>query len=210
MKRYTIPITSLRDQFLAGAIIGVVVFFILQVFQPFGTDDFEMRHKFLFLAGYGVICTVTYTLYYLIMMTLFGRWFTPQRWNMLREVLTLIPVVVIMSLGGLIYHHAILRGYDIHFSDIVYFLRISLAVAVIPFTVLLYRKWLRSKLTTVQESVGGEAYVITFESNNKGEKPVEVSSDKLLYVRSEGNYIEVVFLSPDGVKKAAAQYPEPG
>jgi hypothetical protein len=176
MKCYTIPVTSLKDQLLAGVVIGVVVFFILQVFQPFGTDDHEMRNKLLFLAGYGVICTVTYTIYYLIMMTVFGSWFTPQKWNMLREVLTLIPALVIMSLAGLIYHHTILGGYYIHFNDIIYFFRISLAVAVIPFTVLLYRKWLRSKLTTVQESAGRDAYFITFESNNKGEKPVVVGS----------------------------------
>jgi len=157
-----------------------------------------MKNKFLFLAGYGIICTTIYIGYYTFSMILFKKWFIPRRWNIVKETLTIIPALIIMSVASLFYHHRIIGNYNIGISDIFYFFRISLAVAIIPFSVLLYRKWLKSKLTTTEFSKNTADYTITFESDNKKEKPITLNSEELVYIKSNGNYIEIA--SKNGLK----------
>jgi len=199
LKRH-LPVTSLRSQLITGIIIGLSVFLILALFQPFGTFGFNMPHKFLFLAGYGVICSLVYSTYYTLIMLLFKKWFAPLKWNVVREMVTLVPVLFLISLASLYYHHGILGGYEIRFNDVFYFFRISMAVAVIPFAVLFYRKHLLSNLTTIERHDSDSAYLITFEGNNKNEKPVTVASSSLLYVKSDGNYIEIAVRTDDTIK----------
>jgi len=200
MIKRIIPVTSLKSQLMAGIIIGLAVFFILAVFQPFGTFGFTMKNKLLFLAGYGLICMVIYPSYYALTMMFFKKWFTPVKWTIIREITTLLPVIFLISLAGLWYHHRIIGGYTIDASDVFYFFRISLAVAVVPFSVLFYRKYLISNLTTVNAPEADEFYSVTFESNNKNEKPVTVASPGLVYVKSEGNYIEIAIKTTEGIR----------
>jgi hypothetical protein len=195
-----LPVTSLKNQVIASIIIGLSVFLILALFQPFGTFGFTMPHKFLFLSGYGVVCSLVYSAYYALAMLLFKRWFAPAKWNIVREMVTIIPVLFIISLVSLYYHHGILGGYEIRLNDVFYFFRISMAVAVIPFSVLFYRKHLLSNLTTIEHHDSDSGYLITFDSNNKNEKPVTVASASLLYVKSDGNYIEIAVRTGDGIK----------
>lgn len=196
----SIQVSSIKNQMITGIVIGFCVFLILAIFQPFGTFEFSMRNKLLFLAGYGVICTAIYIAYYFLIMTLIKKWFAPLKWNIVKEITTIIPVLILISMVSLYYHHEVIGGYDIGMGDVFYFFRISLAVAVIPFSVLLYRKWLKSSLTTIVPPESDTDYSVTFNSNNKNEKPVTVVSSGLLYVKSEGNYIEIVRKNNDGMK----------
>jgi hypothetical protein len=198
--KQTLSITPLSSQLLAGAIIGFSVFFILAVFQPFGTYGFQMRHKILFLAGYGALCTVTYAGYYALTMYWLKKWYNPTRWNVVRELATLIPVVIAMSMAALYYHHAVIGGYSIHLGDIIYFLKISLAVGIVPFSILFYIKWSNSRTITVESNGSTSEVSITFESNNKKEKPVTIQLSDLIYVKSNGNYIEIKQRTEKGVK----------
>jgi hypothetical protein len=172
MFKRPVSITSLKNQVMTSIIIGLSVFLILVVFQPFGTFGFRMSHKTFFLAGYGVICTSIYIIYYAFVMSIFKKWFAPLNWNILKEIVTLLPALFLISFASLWYHHLIIGGYEIDINDVSYFFRISLAVAVIPFSILFYRKMLLSNLTTIQQPDSESGYSVTFESNNKNEKPV--------------------------------------
>jgi len=196
----SIQVSSIKSQMITGIVIGFCVFLILAIFQPFGTFEFSMRNKALFLAGYGVICTSIYFVYYFLTMTVLKKWFTPLKWNIVKEITTIIPVLILISMVSLYYHHEVIGGYEIGMGDVFYFFRISLAVAVIPFSVLLYRKWLKSSLTTIVLPESDTDYSVTFNSNNKNEKPVTVVSSGLLYIKSEGNYIEIARKNNDGIK----------
>jgi hypothetical protein len=105
MFKRPVSITSLKNQVMTSIIIGLSVFLILVVFQPFGTFGFRMSHKTLFLAGYGVICTSLYIIYYAFVMSLFKKWFAPLSWNILKEIVTLLPALFLISFASLWYHH---------------------------------------------------------------------------------------------------------
>ncbi len=186
-----IYVSSLKKQVTTGLIIGIVVILILLLFQPFGTFEFKMKGKYLFLSGYGIICSVIYIGYYGLLMGVLKKWFSPQKWNFIRELITVIPLLMLLSTTALLYHHAILGGYDIRFSDVVYFFKISLAVALIPFSILLYRKYNISNLTTVTPEKNSDDYIIHIDSSNKKEKPISTKASNLVYIKSNGNYIDV-------------------
>ncbi len=187
----TFPVSSLKEQLIVAIISGLVVFLILLMFQPYGTYTFHMRYKALFLAGYGVIFFAGYSLYYTCLMLFFKKWFLPTGWNLLKEIITFIPVLFLIPIAAILYHHNIIGGYTIRLIDVIYFFYISLSVGIIPFSVHFYRKWMKSKLITIQSSDDETHCSITFESTNKKEKSITITSDFLMYIKSEGNYIEV-------------------
>ncbi len=186
-----VPISSIKEQIIASLIIGLFVFMILIMFQPYGTYSFHMEYKTLFLAGYGVIFAVDYSLYFIIVMSVFKKWFNPLRWNLGKEIITFLPVLFLLPLSAILYHNQVLGGYTIRLIDIIYFFYVSLSVSILPFSLLFYRKWMKSKLISINQLNDSSVCTITFESNNKKEKSVTVESDKLLYIKSDGNYIDI-------------------
>lgn len=191
------PVTRLKNQIITGFIIGLSVSFILIIFQPFGTYEFRMDYKSLFLLGYGIICATVYSVYYFLLMTLIKKWFAPQKWNIAKEIVTVIPVLIIMPIASFYYYNIVILDDDIMVNDFGYFFLLSIAIGVIPLTTLSYHKYLKSKLTSVKSSESSKGYIITIESNNKKEKSVVVKSEELIYIKSNGNYIEISMKSSE-------------
>ncbi len=131
-----IPVTPLKQQVIAGGIIGLMVFFILLVFQPFGTYGFSMAYKSLFLLGYGIIASLCYIVFYTAGHLLFPQWFSSGNWNIIKEVRCLILVIFLLTLASLLYHHQIIGNYTINGMAFLKFLKYTLSVAIVPFSVL--------------------------------------------------------------------------
>ena len=191
-----IPPTPFRKQITAGGIIGILVFFILFVFQPFGTYEFSSANKSLFLFGYGVINTLSYIGFYAAGFLLFPRWFSFSNWNLLKETTCLILVLLLMTLMSLLYHHQFVGNYQLSLSVFLNFMKYSSAVAVVPFSILYYQKWIHFKFTHDLNDMADETessiQTITFDSNNKNEPSVILPENEILFIKSEGNYIEIV------------------
>ena len=179
---------------MTGSIVGFFVFFILLVFQPFGTYDFSMANKSLFLLGYGVISATTYIAFYTLGILLLPKWYNAKNWNLLKELITFFLVFNLMTLACLFYHQQIIGGYYITLPVYFNFLKYSLAVAFLPFFILYYQKWISRRLTIVSEEHNTEPKIniIKFSGTNKNELPVELAENDILYLKSDGNYIEIV------------------
>ncbi len=194
-----IPLTPLKQQLFAGGIIGIMVFFILLVFQPFGTYEFSISNKNLFLFGYGVLNALIYMFFYAVGHLLFPRWFSFSKWNLMKEGICLILIILLMTLASLLYHHRIIGNDTLNLNVFIHFLKYSLAVATVPFTALYYQKWIQFKLTQRipinTEKTENIILLITFESNNKNEPSVTLPENEILFIKSEGNYIELMQLN---------------
>lgn len=191
-----IPLTPFRQQLISGGIIGLLVFFILLVFQPFGTYGFSIANKSLFLFGYGAINTLCYIGFYTAGFLFFPRWFSFSNWNLLKEAICLILALLLMTMASLLYHHQFVGNYQLNLSVFLNFLKYSSAVAVVPFSVLYYQKWIYFKLTQRinenSDETGNTNQTITFDSNNKNEPSLSLPENEILFIKSEGNYIEIV------------------
>lgn len=192
---HRIPLTPFKKQLAAGSVIGLLIFFILIVFQPFGTYGFSIPNKSLFLFGYGVINASSYICFYAAGFLLFPRWFSFSNWYLLKEATCLILVLLLMTMASLLYHHQFIGTYKLNLSAFLNFLKYSSAVAVVPFSILYYQKWIHFQLTQrVNENSGTEnpIQIITFDSNNKNEPSITLPENEILFIKSEGNYIEIV------------------
>lgn len=198
-----IPLTSLPGQILIGGIIGSLVFFILLVFQPFGTYNFSIAHKTLFLLGYGILTAASYLLFYLFGFLFFPKWFDPQKWNLLKEIVAFFVVFNLMTLACLVYHQQLVGGYYITLPVYFGFLKYSIAVGCLPFLVLYYQKWISSRLTKVDVDIENESEnkTVKFCSTNKNESPVELFENEILFLKSDGNYLEIVSLNASKMEK---------
>lgn len=191
-----IPHTPLKQQLVAGGIIGLMVFFILLVFQPFGTYGFSMANKSLFLFGYGIIAALCYIAFYTAGHLLFPRWFSSARWSVIKEAACLIFVVLLLTLASLIYHHQVIGNYTMNGLAFLNFLKYSVSVALVPFSVLYYQKWIQFRLVVrtpfSADEPANKTQSITFISNNKNEPSVTLPENEIVFIKSEGNYIEVM------------------
>lgn len=197
--------SPLRHHLYAGGILGGIVFFILLVFQPFGTWEFSIANKWLFLFGYGLITALTYMGYYALGFALFTRWFTPDRWTLFREFLTLAGVLLVMNLLCLFYHHWFVGKEAVTFTGYISFLRYSLLMALLPGILFYYQKWIYlqlDKVARVQESkLEPEKLMVSFFSTNKNEEPILLPEEEIVWVKSEGNYVEVMQLKGELIRK---------
>ena len=200
---HNIPLTLLPGQILIGSIIGSLVFFILLVFQPFGTYDFLIAHKTLFLLGYGILTAASYIIFYLFGFLFFTKWFDAQKWNLLKEIISFFVVFNLMTLVCLVYHQQLIGGYYITFPVYFGFLKYSLAVGCLPFFVLYYQKWISRRLTKVNVEISNEieSTKVKFCSTNKNESPVELFENEILFLKSDGNYLEIVSFIESKVEK---------
>lgn len=203
---FTLP--PLQKHLKSGGIIGIITFLILWVFQPFGTYDFAISNKMLFLAGYGVITTFTYMAFYALGYAVFPKWFNTGSWNLFREVFALLLVLLLISFFCLVYHHWFTGEDQVTLIGYLQFLKFCLLVAVWPFAILYYQKWLQAKLKVARKDVFKETNesvdsdtVLVFESKNKNEEPVSVPASKIVWLKAEGNYVEIASSKKSAIKK---------
>ena len=201
-------LVPLQKHLKAGGVIGGITFLILWIFQPFGTNDFAISNKMLFLAGYGVIAAFTYMAFYALGYALFPKWFNAGRWNLFREVFSLLLVLLLISFFSLIYHHWFTGEDKVTFIGYLQFLKFCLLVAVWPFAILYYQKWLQAKLKVApndtfketDESIDADTLLV-FESKNKNEDSVTVPADKIVWLKAEGNYVEIISCENSVIRK---------
>ncbi|SNR15973.1 LytTR family DNA-binding domain-containing protein [Tenacibaculum jejuense] len=184
------PVSSLTDQIQISLFIGLFVSFTLIVFQPFGTYEFKMNNKIIFLLGYGFISAISYATYYFLFMTYYRKWFY-ARWNIIKEIITVIPVIIITTIICVIYYNLFVTNYSIRIKDIGSFLILCFSVSFIPLSFFYYNKFLKSKLVIATSIENSKDFMITIDSNNKKEKSISINSKELVYIKSSGNYIEV-------------------
>ncbi|MCG6188103.1 LytTR family DNA-binding domain-containing protein [Maribellus maritimus] len=185
----------MKKQLKAGVIIGLFVFLILWIFQPFGTYEYTIAFKALFLLGYGLISAFSYILFFSAGFFFFKKWFSEDKWNISKEIITFVTVFCFLGFLSLLYHHQFTGSRKISFSEYIYFMKFVFLVGIFPFAVLYYQKWLTLKLalskddrTPTEENVE----YITFYSNNKKESPVTLPEQAVLFLKAEGNYVEIV------------------
>lgn len=196
-----LPAGNLREKALAGFALCTMIILLLLIFQPFGTFRFRMNYKTLFLMGYGFLAGSLYFLCYYLLFSLIPRWFNPARWTLARELSTLLPILLIIATAAYFYRLLLIGHEPVIFSDLFYFWKISLAVALFPFSILIGIKTMKTRYTRVENATHSSETTITIDSLNKKEKSVVLSSNKLIYIKSNGNYIEIVWSEDQAIRK---------
>ncbi|WP_346859480.1 LytTR family DNA-binding domain-containing protein [uncultured Draconibacterium sp.] len=201
--KQNIPFTSNQGQIINGSVFGILVFFILVVFQPFGTQSFSIQFKSFFLFGYGFITALSFALFYIAGSKWLTKWFNPQNWTVLKECVSFIVLFNFMTILCLVYHQQLIGGYSITWIVYFHFFKYSVAVGTLPFLIIFYHKFIsRRENITIEKTVNTKKpQLITFESSNKTEKSLILAENEILYLKSDGNYVEVYSCSNSKLNK---------
>jgi len=192
--------------------ISVFIGLFMVVFQPFGVDDLLLRYKVYKLAGYGLVTFFVLIINLLLIPRLFPFRFKEKKWTVLKEILFLLWILFTVGLGNLLYS-SLTMGFKLTTGNLLIFQAYTLAVGIIPVTVLtmikqnyLNRKN-RESAQVITSSIKehqiypGMELEIRISSENEKEYAVMKVQD-LLFIKSDGNYITVGYLKNGKITRA--------
>ena len=175
--------------------ISATIVFILVVFQPFGTSDFEHPYKYLLLSGYGFIIFLTGVLFFSISTWLISDQ-RLDRWSVFDEVVYLFFIIILCQVVCYMYW-AYLFSSGFKWNQFWFFFRMASTVSVVPVSVYLlfiYQKYREVKfLSTVSDRTTTtpaekQNNLLLVSGAGKNEN-LKLHMDDLFLVKSEDNYV---------------------
>jgi hypothetical protein len=194
--------------------IGLFVALFLIVFQPFNTNNWQVPHKVLKLAGYGVIGFLMPSL----LLLLIERFKTLEQWERIwtvgKELCLTLGVIIVVAFGNVLYSNFLHIG-KISFYNFINFIFIVLIIGSFPIgagILLRFRHFvalnenaataLRADIEDIQaqHSKVTEDAEVTFIAENEKDAFTLIVND-LLYIESADNYANFVFLKQGKIQK---------
>ena len=119
--------------------VSVFIGLFIPVFQPFGLDDLVISHKITILAGYGLVTFLVLIIDLILIPLLFSKWFTYEKWTVIKEFISLIWILFTLGLGNFIYS-SLAIGFDLSLSNALIFQSFTVLVGLLPITVIIIFK----------------------------------------------------------------------
>jgi len=198
---------------LISFLISLFVFFFLLVFQPFGLNTTEPGLRYIMIGGYAIVCFLILLFNLLLIPNLLKKVFSEESWTVYKRILWHIWIVFTIGLGNYFFACLldVLYGfYTLGFNLLISFQIVTLSIAIFPIIVCAIwnqNYWLKRNLRAAEDisiriqnsesrTMGISEFdqkVILYAENEKEMYEFQVSS--LLYISSEGNYVEVYSLN---------------
>ncbi len=194
---------------IAALVTGLSIAFILNVFQPFGTDRFKHDYKIWILSGYGIVAALSICLYYFLSLNLFNAR-QEDRWTIVHETFDLFGSMLI-GLLMCYFYFLVVFGFKLSGSGMFSFLIRAGSVSILPvlglygFLFSQFRDLERSTIEFDQpEKVPSKPLSrplhksITLYGTNK-EDVVSTKEEEVIYIKAEDNYVILHLLTKEGI-----------
>ena len=184
---------------------GVIVFLFL--FQPIEISSFSNKEIFYLVTGLAVSTFLVLTLNLIVMPSLFPKLFNSGKWDIKREIIWNIWIILAISSSDLLLYSKLLGIFDISFTDIgriVLLGFLPVAVLIIINQDRLLRSHLRSATLLNEKLIGKKDHdekLIQFESEYKNDE-LAIKPDSLYLIISSDNYIEVYYEREGAISKS--------
>ena len=192
---------------LIGVILGSILSFILIVLQPFGTNNFEHPLKKFLLAGYGFSLFFSYVVSHIVAVKTVKQ---SDRWNVGYELIFQVYSALLGFFFGYIYHDYFInqRAFSlIQFFEFMLYAALPI-FPLIAFPNILLRylflngnpkeEQINTSASSSKKEFEKDLYV-TFKGENKNELVI-VEKSKLVFVKSIDNYVQLYYLTKDGLQ----------
>ncbi|WP_340063602.1 LytTR family DNA-binding domain-containing protein [Ascidiimonas aurantiaca] len=196
-------------------ITGVATFFVLVVLSPFGYHTLPLKHRVWLALINSVIAASSIWLMVTFIQRFFPKWSKPENWVLGKEILliwgTLLLIILLTYMFLLVSSITNETGISLFFQV---FLK-TMAISVIPISILVFfeqfmhqkkklkqavsiSKQLKARKENYDNKENGviqqkEKYILIPGENGKIE--LKLLPEELIYLKSEGNYIEVYYSS---------------
>lgn len=189
--------------------LGVLAF--LLIFQPIEIHSLSTKEIFQLIIGLACSTFLVLSLNLIVLPSLFPNKFYNNVWNIKREIIWNIWILVTISSSDLLLYSQLFGMFDIHFSDIgkiVLLGFLPVAVLIIINQDRLLRSHLKSAQQLNKKLIEGKQQkekLIHFKSDYKKDK-LSIPSNSLIAIKSADNYVEVYYKSGDVVRKQMIRY----
>ncbi|MFZ1456205.1 MAG: LytTR family DNA-binding domain-containing protein [Saprospiraceae bacterium] len=183
--------------------ISLTIVFVLVVFQPFGTSNFDHPYKFWILVGYGIITLLSGLMVYFL-VNLMTSDLRLNRWSVVDEVIFLFFIILICQVSCYFYWATIFVG-ALDWLQFLNFFKIASLISLVPVSVYLlfiYQKYKEVKFVNTDDKfiLNSEPKIkdqhLTIFGAGKNEI-ITVAPENLFLVKSEDNYV-ILFLYENG------------
>ncbi len=188
---------------------GLIAFLLISLFAPFGFQGLDIGNRLLFGLIMGLLSSLSIVLVVFGVRKLLPNWMMEDNWTLGKEIVLFVLVVATICL--LIFFSFVL--FDLSSSaPMVVFKRVVLyttVISIFPITILVlfeqysFQKQCAKKAVELNESLSVESRStlahrystgnLLFEAEN-GKVELQLDPDKLLYLKADGNYVEVFYL----------------
>ena len=194
-------------------IVGIVTFFILVVLSPFGYHTLPLKHRIWIAFINSVIAALSILIMVAFIQRFFPKWSKPESWVLGKEILlvwsTLLLIVLFTYLFLIVTGITQETGISLLFQVFIK----TMGISVVPICILVFfeqflhqRKKLKQAVsiskqlnlrkenrTKIGEVPNKEKYIVLPGENGKIE--LKLLPQEIIYLKSEGNYIEVFYSS---------------
>ncbi|MFN4255182.1 MAG: LytTR family DNA-binding domain-containing protein [Saprospiraceae bacterium] len=190
-----LPPPSRRSFHRVALFVGLSVFFVLAVFQPFGTHAFEHNSKYLLLFGYAVVIVGASVLAWEIVAWAWHRKGSGSGWTFGHELGMLLFVFVVAASASHLYQIWLVGG-RLSLSGYVSFMLVAASTGFFPMLLLLALRYMKAKTELekaallAQKTAPTPPPTLTLQGENKYET-LTVLKSELLVLRSADNYVEI-------------------
>lgn len=207
-------------KFAQGVALFLFLFFV--VFKPFELHNFEFRKLVFISALYSVATFLAIWIYASLLKVIFPNFLFKKDWKVKDEVFYVFFLLVFVIVSIFIINLFVFVNHDYSVQNFIYQVFKVLAIAVIPtfvVSVIKYQLYLSQILDNIEAQQTGNKQLatnkiskihnphllvdrdeeyITIHSKNKS-NALQINGSKFLFAKSDGNYIDIFYLSNDKV-----------
>lgn len=188
------------------------IFLFLLIFQPFGINQIHNERKIFILLGYGLVTGIALIFCQFFLPLVFKNWFKDENWTVKSHLSFMAIIILSIGTGNFIYSIAILH-FSFSLQAFLIFQVITLCIGIIPvgaISILKFNRLLKqnlkialdvnNNLQTKNNKSSKKTAIELLGDNNKDK--VILNPDDLLFIQSEGNYIQIVYKKEQKVIKS--------
>lgn len=202
-----------RDPRFSKAIVqallsGFLIAFILVVFQPFGSYNWQHPYKNVILGGFGLVAVVVNLTDFFITQKLFKPYFTERSWTVWKEILRNMAGFVLAGFFCVVYgYFADLMPFSL--MQVTYMVAVCFMVGAFPATILILLNYayLSHKYSAPiqpafqpQPMVTPDTTIVTLVAENEKDT-LTIPANNLLYIAASDNYCTVFHMENGKLNK---------
>ncbi|MCD6112030.1 MAG: LytTR family transcriptional regulator [Bacteroidales bacterium] len=184
--------------------LGISAFLLL--FQPIEIWSLTKKEIFYIVSGLAASTFLVLSINLIVLPSLFPKIFYNNVWNIKREIIWDIWILMTISASDFIFYSQIIGKVDINFSSIIKIILLGFLTVAVLITINQDRL-LRSHLKSAQqlnkkliENKQQKERLIHFESDYKNDNLI-IKANALVLIKSADNYIDIYYKSDGKIKE---------
>ncbi|NDK56876.1 LytR/AlgR family response regulator transcription factor [Pontibacter fetidus] len=194
---------------LQALLSGFLIAFILIVFQPFGSYNWQHPYKNVILGGFGLVAVVVNLTDFIVTQRLFKTHFSENRWTVWKEILRNMAGFVLAGFFCVVYgYFAGLMPFSL--MQVTYMVAVCFMVGAFPATILIllnyaylshkYSAPFQPAPQTQPTIVTPSEDTLTLTAENEKDT-LTIAADSLLYIAASDNYCTVFHMENEKLHK---------